>query len=698
MSISAIGYHSRESMRRSFGLFLLAGCLGTLPAGAALSQRVVTYRIHAELDPQKKIVTGRETLTWTNPSPDLVGELQFHLYLNAFQNELSSFMRESGGQLRGDRATKSSWGWIDLQRLQIEGGAELLHAIRYIHPDDDNADDRTVMAVTLPSPVKPGGAITLHIDFVSQLPKVFARTGYRNDFFLVGQWFPKIGVYEKAGMRYAVKGAWNCHQFHANTEFYADYGVYDVEIVAPSEFAIGATGVEQSTAADAQSKRTTHRFHQEDVHDFAWTASPHFIRVERQFDPARLVSADELDIAAKTLGVAPAELALKPVRMILLIQPEHRTQIDRHFRATESALKWFGLWYGAYPYDTITVVDPPYGGLGAGGMEYPTFITAGTTWWPGLNDGVPEEVIVHEFGHQYWYGMVGSNEFEESWLDEGFNTYSTGKIMDLVYGARDLPASLFGIPVGRLLGLPRIDSDTIDRSVYLFYGKHDPVVRNGWRYYNSFSYGINSYMRPGTLLRTLENHLPPGVMARVMRAWYQRYKFQHPTSQDFARLASEISGRDLNWFFNQFVFGTNELNYRVAEVSSEKIGPSIGSFVENGKRVAITKKNADARKKGSEQYRIVVKLVREGESVFPVDMEMLLDSGELVRHHWDGVERWVKLEYTKASKPRAVEIDPGRKILLDSSLADNSWRASPYPLPFAKWSSNLLFWMQMVLP
>jgi hypothetical protein len=183
--------------------------------------------------------SGREPLTWTNDSADAIGELQFHLYLNAFQNEKSSFMRESGGQLRGDRAAKGSWGWIDLQRIRIEGGAELLNAIRYIHPDDDNADDRTVMAVTLPSPVKPGGAVTLNIDFVSQLPKVFARTGYRNDFFLVGQWFPKIGVYERAGM-YASKAP-ELPPVPRNTpSFTPTHGVSPMEIVAPSEFVIGA--------------------------------------------------------------------------------------------------------------------------------------------------------------------------------------------------------------------------------------------------------------------------------------------------------------------------------------------------------------------------------------------------------------------------------------------------------------------------
>src|SRR6478672_5924574 len=140
-------------MRRYFGLALLVGCLGGLPAGAALSRRLVAYRIHAELDPQKKVVTGRETLTWTNDSQDAVGELRFHLYLNAFQNEKSSFMRESGGQLRSDRMPKGGWGWIDLQRFQIENGADLLKSIRYIHPDDDNEDDRTVIAVALPYPV-----------------------------------------------------------------------------------------------------------------------------------------------------------------------------------------------------------------------------------------------------------------------------------------------------------------------------------------------------------------------------------------------------------------------------------------------------------------------------------------------------------------------------------------------------------------
>jgi hypothetical protein len=677
---------------------------GRILSAAALSDHVVEYKIRAQLDAHAKTVNGRETLVWRNESPDTVRELRFHLYLNAFQNEKSTFMRESGGQLRGDVASKDDWGYIEVTRMQVSGGADLAKAIRFLHPDDNNADDQTVAAVTLPAPVEPGHSITLEIDFLSKLPKVFARTGYHNDFFMVGQWFPKIGVYEKAGDRHAKQGGWNCHQFHATTEFYADYGVFDVTLTVPSNYVVGATGLQQSVTEDAAKNQKTLRFYQEDVHDFSWTASPHFIRTERVFNPSRAVTAAEENSVEKLLGLGPADLKLKPVKMILLIQPEHAWQTERHYKALENGLKWFGLWYGAYPYDTITVVDPPYGASGAGGMEYPTLITAGTEWWPAARDRETEEVIVHEFGHQYWYGMVGSNEFEEAWLDEGFNTYSTSKILDLTYGPSDLPVHLYGVPVAALFGLPTFTKDDENRAAYVHYGKYDPVVWNGWQYYGSSSYAINSYMRPAILLRTMENYLGPPVMARIMRAWFQRYKFHHPDSVDFKNLVNEVSGRDMNWFFDRFVWGTDWLNYKVDSVESPRVETELGSYLENGKRRVVTEADAEKldkerKKKGiKDQYRITIKLKREGEAVFPVEMRMILENGEIVREPWDGVARWIKYEYIKPARPKRVEIDPENKILLDGNRADNSWVADPSPLAFVKWSSKLLFWMQMVLP
>jgi hypothetical protein len=662
-------------------------------SAAAATAPIVNYRIQARLDNARKAIDGHETLVWLNDSPDTIHELQFHLYLNAFQNEKSTFMRESGGQLRGDRIPKEGWGYMEIRKM-LAGGRDLTGAIRFIHPDDDNADDQTVVAVALPDPVLPGKTITLDIDFLSKLPKVFARTGYHNDFYMVGQWFPKIGVYEKAGERYARQGQWNCHQFHANSEFYADYGDYDVTLTVPPNFVVGATGVQQSRNGD------TYRFTQSNVHDFAWTASPRYLRVEREFDPAREVSPAELASVAKLAGKTEDEIRLEPVRMILLIQPEHREQIDRHFRALINGIKWFGLWYGAYPYQTITVVDPEFGAGGAGGMEYPTLITAGTSWRAAEHEWNPEEVIIHEFGHQYWYGMVGTNEFEESWLDEGFNTYSTSKIIDQVYGPQYVPFHFLGFSVSRLLGVPEITAGKVNRIAYLGYRKVDPVVRNAWAYYDSASYGINSYMRPATLLNTMENYLGAPVMARIMRTWFQRYRYQHPTSLDFRNVVNEVSGKDMNWYFDQFVFGTNPLDYRVASVRSESVPVSRGLFLQNGKRVAVTDEDVrrEEKKKKPGQFRTVIKLVREGETVMPVDMKLTLENGEVIERQWDGRDRWIKYEFTGSSRAKRVEIDPASRILLDASFTNNGWVADPDPVPFTKWFSNLLFWAQMVLP
>jgi hypothetical protein len=204
---------------------------------------------------------------------------------------------------------------------------------------------------------------------------------------------------------------------------------------------------------------------------------------------------------------------------------------------------------------------------------------------------------------------------------------------------------------------------------------------------------VNAYERPAVVLQTLENYLGADVMGRVMRTWFERYRFQHPASRDFARLVSEVSGRDMSWFFDQFVFGTNWLNYRVESLESERVEDRGGSFVVNGKRVI-----RDSKPMPGAPYRIRVRLGREGEAIFPVEMKLTLDSGEVVREQWDGRERWVDYTYTKPSRARSVEIDPDGRVLLDGSLADNSYVAKPSRLPFVKWGSDLLFWVQMVLP
>ncbi len=677
--------------------------ISSLPLCAQLARPVASYDIRASLDASKHVIAGEQTLDWVNDSPDTVPTLQFHLYMNAFRNSRSTFFRESGGQLRGDQAAEDGWGWIRVDFLRLEDGTDLTGQLRCISPDDGNPDDCTVAEVPLPAPVRPGGALRLKMRFTTQLPKVFARTGYRGDFHLAGQWFPKIGVWETKGFRYAEKSGWNCHQFHANSEFYANFGDYRVELTVPSHFVVGATGELVRRTDDAARKTSTYLFVQPSVTDFAWTAQPGFLRFERLFDAGREVSAEELAAVRKLHGIGEEEARLSDVKMIALIQPEHAEQTERHFHALRTALKHFGLAYGRYPYRTITVVDPPHGAGGAGGMEYPAFITAGTSY------GMPEDVLmleivtVHEFGHQFWMQLVASNEFEESWLDEGFNTYSTGKIMDRVYGGTSLPLLVFGRNLWSFLNLPRLTQASMDRASHVGYPVRDPLVRRAWEFYDSSSYGVSSYSRTAVALRTLEGLLGEETMARAMRTYHQRWRFRHPHSRDFQQVVNEVSGRNMDWFFDQFIYGARRLDYGVSEIGSRKQTGPVGVFEREGKAVTVSRKEAQQRDEERErrgekpQYESWVKIERHGDGVAPQEIEIRFRDGHVERRAWDGEGRWVKFAFTRPAEIEWVQLDPDRKYALDLCLANNS-RKADYNAPLsAQWTLRLLFWAQNAL-
>jgi hypothetical protein len=432
------------------GAFLALAALWFSPVASAgpVTAPIASYEISCRLDPEAKSVTGSQILTWTNRTSRPASTLQFHLYLNAFRNSLSTFWREYAADPE-PRRTPDSWGSIELTRLTLSAdGTDLLPSMRFLAPDDGNPDDRTVAQVDLPSSVEPGQTIAVSMDFVSRLPRVTTRTGYKGNFFLVAQWFPKIGVFEETG--------WNCHQFHAESEFFADFGDYDVTIEAPAAYKgkIGATGA-QVSQRETSDGRVFLRFRQKSVHDFAWTADPDF-QVRR-------------DIFR--------EPGIGDVEILLFLQPEHLGQAERHFKAVRAGFEGLGRLLGSYPYATLTVVDPPWGARGSGGMEYPTLITAGTSLVAPASLQSPEEVTVHELGHQYFYGLLASNEFEEPWLDEGFTTYMTDRVVKAVYGDGRSFLSVFGVrfPLGIDVRLP---PDNNRR--YFAHAADDPLGIPSW--------------------------------------------------------------------------------------------------------------------------------------------------------------------------------------------------------------------------
>jgi hypothetical protein len=600
-----------------------------LPAQAP---RVADYDIAVRLDPDSKRLDGTVRLTWRNPSADSVGDLWFHLYLNAFRDRGSTFWRESRGQLRGVDMPADGWGSIDVTALRIAGGADLLPTLTFEAPDDGNRADRTVARVRLPQPVGPGGSLTLEIAFRARLPKAYARTGYAGDYFLVAQWFPKIAVYEPAGVRGRTAGGWNAHQFHADSEFYADFGHYRVAMTLPRRFVVGATG-SRTGRVDHADGTTTHTYEQGDVHDFAWTASPRFVEVIRRFDASTQVTAAEYRDAAARLGRTVDELRLGDVEVRLLMQPDHLPQVERHVRAVMHAIEAFGLAYGRYPYRTLTVVDPPETAIGTAGMEYPTFLTAGTltlfNGWPFDRVFEPEIVVAHEFAHQYFQGMLASNEFEEAWLDEGMTEWSTGWLLDGLLGPRRSFLELAGLRVGAL------DYQRFGNSRR----RGTEMIRQAsWTY--DQGYAFNSYSRPALVLRTLARHLGDRTMARVMRTYAERWRFRHPSSDDFYRVASEVAGRDLTPFFRQTIESPAVIDYAVGDIAQE------------AGHTAITVR-------------------REGDLQIPILVAFKF-AGRPVEHRtWDGVARWTRFTFAYQERLEWVDVDPGRDVALDVSWLNN---------------------------
>lgn len=483
------------------------------------SDRRVAYRIDVRLDPERKELIGQEQITWRNPGKKPVQEMYLHLYPNAFSKG-STFVRESGGQLRGDRMDFQAPGSMEITRLTFADGSDGLSRFTYVQPDDQNPRDRTLARLQLPQPVYPGEEIALQIDFRVQLPKVFARMGYHGDFVMAGQWFPKVAVYEVKGQRQRKEEGWNAHQYHAKSEFYADFGTYEVNITLPEEYVVAATGRITRQPRATGEGWLTHTFWAQDVHDFAWAASPDFVVRSRDY----------------------GELGERGITVQLYLDPLHAELAERYFDVVYRTMKQFGEWFGPYPYDTLSVVVPPPGARGAGGMEYPTLITAWDASVPTQGLAI-EQVVVHELAHQYWYGIVANNEFEEAWLDEGFATYSENRMM--THYLQD----------------------------YLRYTLMQPILYPqsltlpAWEYTHD-AYADNVYNRGSRVLEGIAEVVGPRTMDRILQAYFAQYRFGHPSTLDFLRVVNQVSGRDFTDYFDRFVYGSQMVDLMVSDIQS----------------------------------------------------------------------------------------------------------------------------------
>ncbi|QJD86174.1 M1 family metallopeptidase [Cohnella herbarum] len=570
------------------------------PKAVVLSDRITEYHISVSLDDQNGSLSGEQIVTWKNPGRKPVSDFYLHLYPNAFSPG-STFIKESKGQLRGDKMKEGSYGSMALTALTTEQGETLLPRLHYVQPDDGNKSDRTLVSFRLPEPLNPGSSITLRMNFTVKLPDVFARMGKAGDFVMAGQWFPKVAVYETVGMRGRTTEGWNLHQYHGNSEFYSDFGIYSVRIDVPETYKIAATGF-QTKAPVLSGGRKSFQFYADDVHDFAWSASPVFEYVEDSFSSP----------------------GVPGVRIKLFLDPLHKDLKDRYMHAAKSALAKLGQWYGEYPYSTLSIVVPPKDGNGAGGMEYPTLVTAAAA--RDDNPGYDlERTLVHEIAHQYWYGLVASNEFEEAWLDEGFTSYTEDKLMASIYGV---------VP-----NLP------IEAS----YMTHpEPLHQSSWRYSSSDRYAENVYLRGKLVLSSLERQVGDKTMSKILRTYFQNYKFKHPSSSDFQKVVESVTKTKWTDFFQAYVQHGEMTDYAIDNINTRKT---------------------------SEGYESLVLLKRYGGSPQPVSIWLKFQDGQSIRKKWDGVQTHVQLQLFSATPLTYAAIDPSMNVVLDNRRYNNYLKA-----------------------
>ena len=598
-----------------------------VPAKEALSQRVAEYHINVQLIPDTETLIASETVTWTHPGAKPVSDLYFHMYPNAFSSPDTTFMKESGGTLRDDTMPENGFGSMTLTDLRTSEGTSLMQRVQFVQPDDGNVNDKTLLKVHLPQPVNGGESVTLKLQYEVQLPKIFARMGASGNFVMAGQWFPKLSAYEPMGTRGVKEESWDLHQYHGTSEFYSDFGIFNVTIAVPSDYTVAATGFPVKNAKLKQDQKI-YQFYADDVHDFAWAASPDFTVAEEAFSTPEVPG----------------------VRIKVYLDPLHKDLKERYLQAAKAALTYFSKWYGPYPYSTLSIIVPPKEGNGAGGMEYPTLITAF-----GAKDSSPdtslERTVVHEIGHQYFYGMVASNEFEEAWLDESFTSYAEDRLMEQEYGIKT--------------NLP-LQSSLVTKS--------EPLNLETWKYAGAESYSRNVYIRGKLVLKDIERQVGTKAMNSIMSTYARKFRFQHPTTSDFQKVVEKVTKKSWQPYFEDYIYGGGAPDFSVDTITMKKNG------------------NSDAQ-----SYESIVKITNKGSHYVDVPIKFTFADGSATERVWSGEGTEATFQLLSDKLLLSAEVDPEHTVLLENKHLNNFRLAEIEPKTLSRWTLSVTKLVETVL-
>ncbi len=583
-------------------------------------QQEVDYSIQIKLNTKNHQFTGTEQLKYFNHSPDTINEVFFHLYFNAFQPNSMMDVRsrnlpDPDGRVK-DRISKLKGDEIGIQKVKTfkMNGKEAF-----------TQSEETLLKVLLPEALLPGDTAIFDLEFEGQVPVQIRRSGRNNEEgidYTMTQWYPKIAAYDNMG--------WHADPYVAR-EFYAPFGKFEVQIELPSDYKVAATGSLQdfdSYWAEGELEDgvqflnlkpwkpdvRTWTFKAENVHDFAWAADPEYIHSTVPMDSSLDLHFFYLEDYDKTWERLP--------------------------KYTQQFFREMNKRYGRYPYPQFSAIQG-----GDGGMEYPMCtMLKGTGKISGLVG-----VTVHEGAHNWYYGILGSNELRFPWMDEGFTSFAESEVLNAISP--------------RPVANPHANAYAAHAFLISKTEQNEALITMADRFERNRTYSINAYSRGEVFLAQLRYVIGKEAFDRGMKRFFNTWRFKHPEPWDLIRIMERESGMQLDWYYHQWVETTKTIDYGIARIEEGKGATKI--YLE---------------RLGTMSMPLRIRVYLKDESVFNYYIPTLMQFGELKEEGYNTQKAWpwTHPEYEWLIPFEADQIE---KVVIDEEgfMADINRTNNSYP-------------------
>ncbi|MFK8037313.1 MAG: M1 family metallopeptidase [Crocinitomicaceae bacterium] len=551
-------------------LLILTLIIANSGFGQSYFQQDVDYKIDVTLNDRNNTLSANVEFTYKNNSPNPLEFLYIHVWPNAYKNAETALGKQlyDMKEMALQYATDEEKGYIDSLDFKVNG------------EQADWAFDEThidIVKLRLKNSLKPGESVKVSTPFKVKIPDGdISRLGHVGESYQITQWYPKPAVYDVDG--------WHQIPYLTQGEFYSEYGSFDVSITLPKNYVVGATGDLQTpseidflndyaartarkfetngfTAPDGEKRRSsspfpksdttfkTIRYTQDNVHDFGWFADKRF------------------EVLKGEVKLPHSERVVTSWAMFV---PHHAELWKDAIEYINDGTYYYSLWNGDYAYNHVTAVD---GTISAGGgMEYPNVTVIGNA----SSKEQLEVVIVHEVGHNWFYGMLGSNERVHPWMDEGLNTLNEMRYINTKYPNNTQTSDMLG-KIAKTVHLEHLNHSDMNDLMYRVTagaGVDQPIELTSANY-TSGNYGGIVYGKTGLVFTYLKDYLGDELFDKCMRSYFDIWHFKHPQPNDFRKVMEDVSGKDLSWLFDDIIPTTKQIDYKISKVKQTEKGTEV---------------------------------------------------------------------------------------------------------------------------